>query len=398
MNWIIVRLVDRFIGIPLLWFLRIFFWPKRYCPPKKISRILLVKFWGAGNIMMLLPGLKAIKENYASAQVDFLTLTSNEKILANTQMCASLILIDVKSLSAFVKSIFTSMHKLRSMHYDIVIDFEQFARFSALMVGFTRSPVKIGLVTRGQHRHCLYNVRIPYNNHIHIIDIFMSLFRYAFNDNRFKLCQCVDCFHFDFDSTKKKISDKGFLFNKPIVIMHVGTSPNFYLRRWPKECFAKLAIKLRDTYGVAIFFTGITGEIPISAGIMTLIENKKDIYDCVGYLSVVEFISLVKIAGLVISADTAPVHIASALSIPVVAMYGPNTPDLYGPWGGKSLVFYKKLPCSPCITNYNAKMNICRHPKGRGYCMRSISAEEVFDAIKGDIYISSWLKSIGNSK
>jgi len=113
---------------------------------------------------------------------------------------------------------------------------------------------------------------------------------------------------------------------------------------------------------------------------------------------VVEFISLVKIAGLVISADTAPVHIASALSIPVVAMYGPNTPDLYGPWGGKSLVFYKKLPCSPCITNYNAKMNICRHPKGRGYCMRSISAEEVFDAIKGDIYISSWLKSIGNSK
>ncbi|MFH1245676.1 MAG: hypothetical protein V1662_04250, partial [Candidatus Omnitrophota bacterium] len=68
--------------------------------------------------------------------------------------------------------------------------------------------------------------------------------------------------------------------------------------------------------------------------------------------------------------------------VPVVGLYGPNTPLLYGPWGANSIYFYKNLSCSPCITNYNAKINRCRHPRGEGMCMKSITPAEVFEGLK----------------
>ena len=85
---------------------------------------------------------------------------------------------------------------------------------------------------------------------------------------------------------------------------------------------------------------------------------------------------------LVISADTAAVHLASALDIPVVGLYGPNTPALYGPWGSKGIAVYQQFDCSPCITNFNAKLHTCRHPAGRGACMRAIEVADVLTAIQ----------------
>jgi heptosyltransferase-3 len=83
------------------------------------------------------------------------------------------------------------------------------------------------------------------------------------------------------------------------------------------------------------------------------------------------------------------VHLASALNTPVVGLYGPNTPQLYGPWGENGLALYANLDCSPCITNFNSKLNTCRHPRGGGACMRELSAEMVFSAIERTYLIPS---------
>ena len=112
------------------------------------------------------------------------------------------------------------------------------------------------------------------------------------------------------------------------------------------------------------------------------VRSRDRVIDAIGMLNFREFFSLVQISDLVISADTAPVHLASAAGIPVAALYGPNTPLLYGPWGENGLAFYEKLECSPCITNFNAKTHVCRHPEGKGACMRKIGAEEVYERLR----------------
>jgi len=77
---------------------------------------------------------------------------------------------------------------------------------------------------------------------------------------------------------------------------------------------------------------------------------------------------------LFISNDSGPLHLAAAMKTPTIFFYGPETPNLYGPWGESNTVFYKHLECSPCINIYNAKRIDCR----RGAeCVKRITVEEV---------------------
>ena len=89
------------------------------------------------------------------------------------------------------------------------------------------------------------------------------------------------------------------------------------------------------------------------------------------------FAAFIKECDLFFSNDTSAVHLASAMNAPIAAFYGPNTPVLYGPLSDQQFVFYQPLPCSPCITNLNAKTSFCRIP----VCIRNITVEEVLDRI-----------------
>jgi ADP-heptose:LPS heptosyltransferase len=178
------------------------------------------------------------------------------------------------------------------------------------------------------------------------------------------------------------LKDKGVSKEDILVLMHVGTSKNFSLRRWPSQYFAKLSDKLIEAFKVKVIFSGTKEEAGLSKEVMGYMTNKESALDLSGRLDFDAFICLAGLSDLLISADTAPVHIGSSLAKPVVGLYGPNTPHLYGPWNSASIYFYKDIYCSPCITNYNAKINICRNPEGKGICMRKITPDEVFLGIE----------------
>ena len=97
-----------------------------------------------------------------------------------------------------------------------------------------------------------------------------------------------------------------------------------------------------------------------------------------GRLSVGAFVALLARAEAVVSNDTGPVHLASALGVPTLAVFGPNTPVLYGPLAAGSRAFYRALPCSPCLTTTNYRSSRCRIHT----CTASIPAGEVAGALE----------------
>ena len=99
--------------------------------------------------------------------------------------------------------------------------------------------------------------------------------------------------------------------------------------------------------------------------------------DASGRLTIKQMAVIIEKSDIFFSSDTGPLHIASAMDTTVVGFFGPNTPLLYGPLGDKSIVYYKRLPCSPCITNYNAKKSDCRDP----ICITSIEVDKVYDDV-----------------
>jgi len=82
---------------------------------------------------------------------------------------------------------------------------------------------------------------------------------------------------------------------------------------------------------------------------------------------------------LFVTNDSGPLHIAAALGLPTLSLFGPETPVLYGPKGGNPLIFYKGLYCSPCLSVFNAKTAPC---SGQNICMQSISAGKVLEAMR----------------
>jgi ADP-heptose:LPS heptosyltransferase len=384
-NWKLIRLIDRWVGIPLLAVLRLATGLRSPLPAAFTGaprRALFVKFWGIGNICMILPSIQSLKQQWPNIRVDFLTLEQNREALLATGVINDITTISTDSPWGFIASWKNAVTGLRGNRYDLIVDFEQFARFSAFVVRQIGAPMTVGFRTPGQFRHNLFTRSVMYDNDVHVTRSFHSLVQAAgvtFTE--------VSRFHMP---TLFTLRERGRLLlarlnlgqEQQIILMHVGTSSNFQERRWLPERYADLADRLAEKLRARVIFTGMRDENHLIEKTLRHVRFPDLMLNLGGQLSFMDYFSLIASADLVISADTSAVHLASAVNTPVVGLYGPNTPRLYGPWGDHGWAVYTPPACSPCISNYNAKIHTCRHPDGRGACMAAISADSVFNLLR----------------
>lgn len=387
MNWKLIRIIDACIGIPLIWCFRslaLF----RHREPFSLNnstagQILLIKFWGIGNLFMLLPTIQAIRSTWPGATIDFLTLENNREALAMTGAVDDIVTLDTRSPGLFLRTWRLATTLLRYNHYDLIVDFEQFARFSALLTHQIGAGQTIGFETRGQHRHHLYTRAIDYDNDIHITRSFYALAMGAGVATLFSPEVQLSPLKMLRDTGRRFLVKLGIPPEEPVVVMHIGTSDNFLERRWPPERYAALADLLTGQYGIRVILTGLPEEAFLTRETWQRLKKPERVIDLGGQMPFTDYFALITVSDLVISADTAAVHLASAVNTPVIGLYGPNSPHLYGPWGRNGLALFAGYDCSPCITNFNAKINTCRHPDGRGACMLALTVEDTFAAIEG---------------
>ena len=379
MDMQLIKYVDHYLGIPsviavaaldkLLFPLSIF--KKK---PKKIQKILFIKFWGFGNLIMAMPAVKAVRERFPDAEINFLTLKQNKGILDDLDFIDRVIYFEIGSLAKFPFNFLDLANSFRKQKMDIVVDLEQFSRASALFTYFTGAPVRIGYKTRNQGKHYLYTKVIEYNNHQHTACTFFDIAKSLGSDKAPKLIKVK------YSKQDSKIVDEFLDKNKAskrdtLIGMHIGSGENADVRRWPKESFAALADKLIEKHNAKIFFTGSPSEAEEINKALKLMKHKA--FSTAGVFSLKQLAAFMEHCRMFVSNDTGPLHLAAAMGIKCVCFFGPNTPLLYGPYSDNNLVFYKGLQCSPCITNFNAKTTNCKDP----ICITSITVKEVFDAM-----------------
>jgi ADP-heptose:LPS heptosyltransferase len=158
------------------------------------------------------------------------------------------------------------------------------------------------------------------------------------------------------------------------VVLHPGSGDNFPGRRWSPAGFAAVG-RAATARGVPVVVTGAVGERALTGAVAHRVGPGA--VDAGGRLSVEGLVALVARARAVVTNDTAPVHLASALGTPTLALYGPNTPSVYGPLAPRSQAFYRPLPCSPCLTAARYRSSRCRLPT----CIQSVPAGAVAAAL-----------------
>lgn len=159
---------------------------------------------------------------------------------------------------------------------------------------------------------------------------------------------------------------RGWPGDRPIAALHAGATWEF--RRWAPGRFAELAKRLEGA-GYSVFLVGGPNDVEVSREVATsagLAETRV----LAGRLELVATAAVLERAAVVVANDGGLVHLAAAFSTPVVAIFGPTDPALFGPIGASSTFIYKKRDCSPCAQRH------CIW--GRARCLEPVETEAVF--------------------
>lgn len=154
---------------------------------------------------------------------------------------------------------------------------------------------------------------------------------------------------------------------KRVVVISPGARS--HIKRWLPERFAAVADRLIEEEQVEVVFTGEPEEAAIVQEVLDAMRRRA--HSAVGSTTICQLAALMQRACLVITNDSAALHVAGAVGAPVLALFGPTDPEKYGPTGPQDRLIQRRLFCVPC------EAPLCRF---NHECMRFVSADDVYDA------------------
>ena len=376
-----MKKMDHYAGIPICLLLEVYsrlcsLFPKR--KPRPPGKILLMKYFGMGSILLATPMVRALRQAYPDVRIGFLTLVSNRELVERLNLFDDVYLLRTDSATHFAADAFQNFLKLRQARYDVTIDLEFFAKFSTIMTFLVGSPVRIGYFLRQMWRGDLLTHQIYYNPYKHITEVFGSMAAplgvtvadYTVSEPFITAA--------DEQAASSLLDDRGLADGAPYIVMNVNVSDLSLERRWPAQSFQELTQGLLRHFDDKIVFIGAKDDQAQVSQVVSGCDAGSAIVNLAGATSLGALMAVIKRSRFFIGNDSGPLHLAAALGIPTVSFFGPETPLLYGPQGDRHLIFHEDIYCSPCLNVFNAKTAPCA---GDNLCMKSIAPGKVLRMI-----------------
>ncbi len=168
---------------------------------------------------------------------------------------------------------------------------------------------------------------------------------------------------------KHQLRKLGITPSKPTLGLHPGASFGT-AKRWLPERFAELADRIAEELNCQILLFGSASEEPLAKDICGRMRQKA--LNLVGATTLLELMAFAKICNAFVSNDSGPMHLAAALGVPVVALFGSTDDKATGPLGQQVKILKSSPECSPCL------LRTCPIDFR---CMKNIKVNQVYDAV-----------------
>ncbi|MDP2939243.1 MAG: glycosyltransferase family 9 protein [Candidatus Omnitrophota bacterium] len=314
-----------------------------------VKKILFITLSNIGDCILTLPVMDALKKNFPNAKFYVLVGPKARELFVNDPKIEKIIIYD-KQKPWQDKAKLTL--DLRKEKFDIIVDLRNSA-FALLLKARLKTTPFLRIPRRILHmkeRHLLrLKAILDFPENYNSLSIYPSLMGKDYIENLLK--------------------DEGIVSGEKLLF--VGPGAANHIKQWDAAGFAKVCDKLIEEFKVKIIFVGDDKDKKIVSLIISLMKNKA--VDFSGKTTLRELAFLLQKAQLLISCDSAVMHMASYLNIPVFAIFGPTNSKKYGPWSDKSSIYRLNLDCSPC-----EKSGCNRNHE----CMQQIDALDVYKAIK----------------
>jgi heptosyltransferase-2 len=169
---------------------------------------------------------------------------------------------------------------------------------------------------------------------------------------------------------RQRLAKAGLTDGRPLVIFNPGASYG-PAKRWPASRFAELGRLFETRTDAVIALVGAPGEESLAAEVAAGLGRAP--LDFTGRTTLSELMAVAAQARVFVTNDTGPMHLANALGVAVVAVFGPTDPAATGPLSPPAVVLKKDAPCWPCL------YRTCPYDHR---CMLRVGAEEVFAAAR----------------
>ncbi|HTW95632.1 MAG TPA: lipopolysaccharide heptosyltransferase I [Tepidisphaeraceae bacterium] len=323
-------------------------------------RILIFKPSAIGDVVHTLPALNLIKRRWPEAEVSWLVTPLCAPLVDGHPQVSEAIVFNRKRYGhawrspTASKAMWDFLSGLRDRKFDVVLDFQGLFR-SGWMTWMTQARIRVGFDDAREGAPFFYTHAVSSGGwwHQHAIGRYLHLIAALGCD--------VSPVEFQFVVTEddRRAVERLLPPGAKFAMLFPGT--NWRTKRWPAERFVELARPLKERFGLETVIGGAATDEPLPK------SRSVPLIDLTGKTTLRQTIALIERAALVISNDSGPMHIASALGRPLVAIFGPTSPLLTGPYGRMETAIRLDLPCSPCYSR------TCSHQS----CMQWLEAEPI---------------------
>lgn len=348
-----------------------------YLNVKRRKRILVIKRGALGDVILVAPSLRMIRRKFPHAHVSVLVDSRFAPVISNCPYVDEIIPLDPEKMNSW-RALARLAKRLRRENYDISIDFQNTKRthFLAFLAGIPgRYGFRRGIFGRLLNHPDLtfskpetpvrHQFRVLSKLGISSLDETLELWPDPALENQ----------------AREWLKEKGISEEAKRVGLAVGSSARWATKRWPLRNFHALAKRLHTELGCHVILLGSLQDRDLLKEIPETDLKGNALLSVVGETSLKELIALVKQLDLVVTGDTAPLHIAGALGVRSVALFGPTDPKRHAPEGHGIHVLTKRLDCRPCYRG------TCRNAEKLA-CLNRISVEEVFEAVRKGLSLS----------
>ena len=312
----------------------------------EVKRMLVITLSNVGDIILTTPAIRSLRKEYPGSRIDVMVGPQGKGIFEKDPDVFKLIIYD-KHMPISQKR--RLQLKLKKLRYDLVVDLKN--TVFPLLIGprFRTQTIQSfpSSVTHSIQKH-LYRLRS-----LGIEDAEQRPGIYIPKD--------------DEDYIASMIEENGI--GETFVVVNPGAKS--HLKRWTIEGFSEVSDRLIRECSSDVVFIGMDEDKAIAEKIAARMKSKA--HDLVGKTNIRQLASLIKRSKLIVTNDSAPLHLGSAVGTKVLALFGPTDPKKYGPIGEFDVVINEKLSCSPCESAE------CKH---NYECMKLISPQTVFDTAK----------------
>lgn len=324
--------------------------------PFQPKKILFIEIWGIGDLIMGGSAFRRMKEAVPDAKIFLLSKEFAREVFKEEYFIDKYFLYDFpwtkfKGKYAFWKwdwkGLFKLIRRLRNEKFDLILDARGDIR-NNLLIFMIRAKRSLGYDWTGGGYLLTDPIRIK-NDGIHRTDAWDNLLERVGVDN------CIGDFKLTVSDEEKEwarnlLDIKGFRKDDLLVGVHPGARTK--TRRWPLERFTAITEYLIGKDGVrpVVFIEPDDYGEEISAKIR-----------CVKLkLTLRQFIVITSSLKLLVCNDGGAMHIAAALGVPVIAIFGPTNPVWFGPKGDGHKIFIKDgIKCRPCFDYCKFEMPLC---------------------------------------